>query len=324
MEINTLVMLKEREPNPLTDKGYDADRARLVNHTNAIKRMLSEIQTRFLQIAYRLIEVEGSGAYKVCYNPNGGSYCRNVYDYAFIAFGFSKTTSFNLIAVARNFSEGFRGLKQEYEGYGLSQLVELLPVPRALHKYFDPRMTVKEMRELRAGKRVFAPTGVWCDVPAVRVVDAWQIPPAELEKHMPPPEPPPAGALAGQIFISDVVQASESPDNHVPERSDVGTVNAAPEYSDIGTVNAAPEHSDVGTVNAAKIPVPVSLYEPLWKAEGYDIPITALREMASRILGDMEDCGEYNAAVYKFYNKLRSKINQYVIGLEREAGEGTV
>jgi len=174
MQINSLVLAKERNYEKPT--GCQQQFVDLLWHEKAIKEMLSEIQVRFLQVAYRLEDIERSGVYKVCHD-NLGNYCKNIYQYALIAFGFSKSTVCNLLGITKKFTEHMN-LKEEYRGYGLSQLVELLSVPQRLHKYFSPKMTIKEIKDLKAGRQVWGNSGVWCD----RESGYIEIPDNELQK----------------------------------------------------------------------------------------------------------------------------------------------
>jgi len=150
MEICSLVPSKiAGEPTTVWQKKHWA----LLSDENAIKGMLGEVQVRFLQIAYRLLDIRDSKSYSTAPAGNG-RYCNSVFEYTEKHLGFSKTFAFNLIQVAEKFSDGRRGLKSEYQGYGLSQLAELVSVPAPLHKYFCPEMTVKDIRTVKSGRTV--------------------------------------------------------------------------------------------------------------------------------------------------------------------------
>ncbi|GHV02080.1 hypothetical protein FACS1894211_12900 [Clostridia bacterium] len=326
MEINSLILSRERDySNARTaPTEFMLRHDSLLSHENGIKKLLRSIQTDFLMIAYRLIEIRNQRLFDTVYYGDD-KYCADICQYAYRALGFSKSTTYNLLKVAETFSDDFRGLKKKYQDYGLSQLIELMSVPAHLHGYFDPVMTVKEMRELKAGKRLYIHLGKY-DGGAYSGNDCLrQIPADEIHKwlgNMKPgqkffqtsgkAEQSSPAVLAGQITISDAVICPDVRKNEIEVSAPVigSNVEAEPENCS--------EDSAIQT-GKCKISVPTVLLDPLFGVDGYDIPISDLLEMASKILLRMEANGEYNAAVYGFYNRLRSDICRYVIAFKDRA-----
>lgn len=70
-------------------------------------------------------------------------------DYVARNFGFKKSTAYSLIGVYREFGTETCKLKEEYAGFGYSQLVEMLPMEYSERRKVTAGMTVKEIRELR-------------------------------------------------------------------------------------------------------------------------------------------------------------------------------
>ena len=70
-------------------------------------------------------------------------------DYVARNFGFKKSTAYSLIGVYREFGTATCKLKEEYAGFGYSQLVEMLPMEYSERRKVTAGMTVKEIRELR-------------------------------------------------------------------------------------------------------------------------------------------------------------------------------
>ena len=142
MEICNLTI---REQTPLTPQANDYEMRWYKRREceNSIKYLLRDIQSNYLKIAYYLMEMCEDDLHDGIY-----SYCAET-------FGFSKTTTFNLLTIAKTFGDDNKGLKEEYKGFGLSQLVEMSTVPQKFHKYFNSAMTIKEMRELKLGQSVY-------------------------------------------------------------------------------------------------------------------------------------------------------------------------
>lgn len=70
-------------------------------------------------------------------------------DYVARNFGFKKSTAYSLIGVYREFGTATCKLKEEYAGFGYSQLVEMLPMEYSERQKVTAGMTVKEIREIR-------------------------------------------------------------------------------------------------------------------------------------------------------------------------------
>ena len=126
----------------------------LCNVENDIRKDLAKMQECCVYIGYRLLEIEERHLYNTVCHRVRGDYCKNIYQYALQELDLAKTTTFNLMAVAKAFSDDCRGLKEEYRGYSFSQLVELLSFPKEFLPYANPSMSVKELRCLKKGESV--------------------------------------------------------------------------------------------------------------------------------------------------------------------------
>lgn len=126
----------------------------LYYYENKIRKELSTIQESAIYIGYALMDICDQRLYETVVSQSTGDCCKNIFQYAFQELDLSKTTTYNLMAVAEHFSNGFQGLKSEYKNYSFSQLVELLPMSAQERKYADPRMSIKDLRALKKGERV--------------------------------------------------------------------------------------------------------------------------------------------------------------------------
>ncbi len=201
---------------------------------NDIRKDLAKMQECCVFIGYHLLDIERQRLYDVVMQESRCDYCKNIYEYALQELDLSKTTTFNLMAVAKAFSNDCRGLKEEYKGYSFSQLVELLSFPKEFLPYAHPSMSVKDLRLLKKGKQVSytGDDGIWkaCSI-SVEVFQA-------VKKNE-------SSVLTVAAETVEPVQALPESENH----SDVGTEEAT---------QALPEsenHSDVGTpAEIASIP----------------------------------------------------------------------
>jgi hypothetical protein len=77
---------------------------------------------------------------------------KNIYEYAYQAFGFKRTSVKNMISVYQNYCERerFAALKKEYELFSYSQLVEMLSLSPENRKRITPDMTVSQIRSFKA------------------------------------------------------------------------------------------------------------------------------------------------------------------------------
>lgn len=77
---------------------------------------------------------------------------KDIYEFAKAKFGFGNTSTKNFINVYTKFGDteaSYACLKDEYEEYSLSQLIELLPVSDEDIKKYTPDQTVTQIREVK-------------------------------------------------------------------------------------------------------------------------------------------------------------------------------
>lgn len=113
-----------------------------------IKEKMQSIITNYAEIGFMLHEISS----KKLYELNGN---KSIYDYAKERYDLAPTTVKNAIAVTQRFfvkDNEYRAItvKKEAEGFGFSQLVELLTVEDEKLKDYLPSMPVKKIRELKA------------------------------------------------------------------------------------------------------------------------------------------------------------------------------
>lgn len=120
--------------------------------TNKIKGALYDIANSFVYIGFLLAECND---YKTYLDWGYNS----IYDYAFAEFGFKKSSVNNFINVCKVFSSNFSScgeplpysmiLKDSYQDFKYSQLVEMLSMSDKQRLQVSSDMTVKEIREIK-------------------------------------------------------------------------------------------------------------------------------------------------------------------------------
>lgn len=127
----------------------------LLSYENSIRKDIAKIQESFVYIGLHLCDISDLGLYDTVYYQGAGRYCKDVLEYAYQELDIARTTTYNLMAVAREFADKARGVLPEYKDYTFSQLVELLSFDSEQRKYADPHLSVKQLRLLKKGEKVF-------------------------------------------------------------------------------------------------------------------------------------------------------------------------
>lgn len=139
------------------EEGITALKCRFENVKEAILDVNNNVKKNFIKIGYELDYIKTTGLFRYAHKPgehyvvynqfNTDSFTDFVRDY----FGFSKTTTKNLIAIHNRFSlKGFDGrCLEEYEPYSYSQLVEMLPLSNEEIVKVNPEMSIREIREIK-------------------------------------------------------------------------------------------------------------------------------------------------------------------------------
>ena len=108
-----------------------------------------KVVTSFIEIGQMLLEIERDHLY-IYVRCKYESY-PTVEAFALKIFGFSKSTTYNLIGVAKRFCGDDKEILPQYKDYTYSKLVQFLPMSRTDIDRFTPEVTVAEIKELRKG-----------------------------------------------------------------------------------------------------------------------------------------------------------------------------
>lgn len=114
---------------------------------NNLDQCFSDVANTYVQIGGYLNEMNEAKHYEVL------DY-KSIYEYAADRFNLSKTTCSNFINLYKRFGEetGYSddyALKEEYEDYSYSQLVELVSIDEGKILDYSPNLTVKEIRAVK-------------------------------------------------------------------------------------------------------------------------------------------------------------------------------
>lgn len=113
---------------------------------NEVKSCINSLQNNFIRLGYLFDLIVKNKYYEQLGFNNFEEYIKEEYS-------FSRNTANKLIAIYRKFGKEVNNnyrtieIKDEYKDYNMSQLVELISVSEDEIKMFEPKMTVKEMRE---------------------------------------------------------------------------------------------------------------------------------------------------------------------------------
>lgn len=120
----------------------------LEESVNVIKSCCKSIAENYIKIGFELKDIKDRKLYKVA--ANGYNSYADIETFAFKVFGFSRTTTYNLLGVVSEFCDSTKKeLKEWYMGYSYSKLVEMLPLQYMQYKTIDSTATVSEIRELK-------------------------------------------------------------------------------------------------------------------------------------------------------------------------------
>lgn len=139
-----------------TDVAIAAEKKRLEESTDYIRKEISAVATSFCRIGFKLYEIKD----KELYNAQG---FKNISEYGEKVLGFKKSSTANYIAICERFSELKNGkptprLASSFAAFGYSQLSVMLALPESKVEQVKPDMTVKEIRSLKDAESKKAPT----------------------------------------------------------------------------------------------------------------------------------------------------------------------
>lgn len=178
-------------------------------------------------LGLRLKELKQSLYWREVFDPNANicfTYDR-FEDFCVYAFGFSKTKVSNLLNIAEFVKlngENVDFIDKKYAGYNTSQLVELGSVSECDRKFFNPKMTVAEMRLVKNLLKT-AYSSTWTPKEAL----------TEVKKHAEAKLKPTSknpDVLPGQITLTDLARKEE-----VFEPEEQSDTSATDCKSDVGT-----------------------------------------------------------------------------------------
>ena len=120
----------------------------LEEQVKIIKGGCNRIAHSYIQIGFALKEIKDRQLFKAA--SNGYSAYADIETFAFKVFGFSRTTTYNLLGVIEEFCDSNKkALKSYYSDFSYSKLVEMLPLGYQQYKTIDSTATVSEIRELK-------------------------------------------------------------------------------------------------------------------------------------------------------------------------------
>lgn len=122
--------------------------------SNKINESLKSTTKNFVEIGYYLSQVRDEKLYEI----EGYS---DIYDYSNKVFGISKTTTSNFIGIFEKFGQVIGNeyyktfeIKNEYQGFSLSKLIELLPVKDEDLSKYKETMSVSEIRSVKSLEKI--------------------------------------------------------------------------------------------------------------------------------------------------------------------------
>lgn len=130
------------------NKKYIERCARLEQLEESIRNGIKQINGKFVFIGEILRVVEDERLYTTVYSGVADKNCADIYRYAYVKFGVRKTTTFNLISIAKTFAVHGE-LVRKYKEFSYSQLAEMLSMTEEEREKVNPDMTVKQIRELK-------------------------------------------------------------------------------------------------------------------------------------------------------------------------------
>jgi hypothetical protein len=118
--------------------------------TNHINNYRLETLNNYVCIAGDFEDLKNSSIYQLIRTKSGKLGYDSVYDLIKEEFGYSKSTVNNYIGVAKRFGERFSFIQEDYKGYDISQLVEMLSLDNVQITKVTPQMTCAEIRALKS------------------------------------------------------------------------------------------------------------------------------------------------------------------------------
>ncbi len=188
--------------------------------TGIIKEQLNSIQQSFLVIAFQLFWIKENVMYPSAY--------KNIYEFADVEYGISRSTCGNLIYIVDTYAERdgngrvLESLQERYRNFSASQLVAMAGMPEEVREKVKPDMSVRMINRMRK-QEAQARLGYGRDVDAV---------PEKKE----PAEPQTTAGTAAE-------KGTGEPSGHMDaalEKGSAGTGNGAAAGKDTQTAGSVP------------------------------------------------------------------------------------
>lgn len=146
---NYLDRLNSRsEPSYPGHVEYISKCAKLEQLEESLRSSVKSINGKFVFIGEILSIIDRERLYGTVHSGMSDNYCNDVYRYAFVRFGLKKTTTFNLVSIARIFAVNGE-LLRKWKDYSYSQLCEMISMSDEDREKVNPSMTVKQIREMK-------------------------------------------------------------------------------------------------------------------------------------------------------------------------------
>ena len=127
---------------------YISKCAKLEQLEESLRSSAKSINGKFVFIGEIFSIIDRERLYSTVSSGMADNYCNDVYRYAYVRFGLRKTTTFNLVSIARIFAVNGE-LLPKWKEYSYSQLCEMISMSDEDRKKVTPSMTVKQIRELK-------------------------------------------------------------------------------------------------------------------------------------------------------------------------------
>lgn len=127
---------------------YISKCAKLEQLEESLRSSVRSINGKFVFIGEILSTIDREHLYSTVHSGIADNNCNDVYRYAYVRFGLKKTTTFNLVSIARTFAVNGE-LLLKWKEYSYSQLCEMISMSDEDRKKITPSMTVKQIRELK-------------------------------------------------------------------------------------------------------------------------------------------------------------------------------
>ena len=140
----------------LSGEEIDARVEALKTRVERIFQLGKRVVSSFIEIGQILVDINKDQAFQVVRNKH--ETYSSIEDFAYKIFGFCRSTTYNLMNVAKRFAMDGKILPV-YQDYTYSKLVQFVPLETERIQRFTPEVTVQEIKELRKGWELYGYDG---------------------------------------------------------------------------------------------------------------------------------------------------------------------